>query len=217
MTLAELVLAIFTLDEERALPWVLWRAREVGVRAVVVDGGSTDGTLAVASAFGAPVIRAPRGKGRALRAFLVSEAAGAAEAIAIVDGDATYDVGDLPRLLAAGGDMAVAWRRPVHVGAMPFPRGLGNHAFAWAVRAATGRPSPDPLSGFRVIRRSALQARLPKADGFELELELTLSFLRAGLDVRWVPVDYHPRIGRSKLSPVADGARIARMLLSLRP
>ncbi|MBX6351156.1 MAG: glycosyltransferase family 2 protein [Clostridia bacterium] len=216
MTLADVVLAVFTLDEERALPWVLWRARELGVRAVVVDGGSVDGTLAVASAFGAPVVRAPRGKGRALRAFLASEAS-AGRAVALVDGDATYDVADLPRLVAAGGDMAIAWRRPVGVTAMPFARGVGNRAFAWAVRAATGRACPDPLSGFRVIRRGALAALLPKAEGFELELELTLSFLRAGLDVRWVPVPYHPRIGRSKLRPVADGARIARTLLSLRP
>ena len=52
------LLAVPTLNEEDGLPVALGQARELGVDTVVVDGGSTDGTIAVAERFGVPVVAA---------------------------------------------------------------------------------------------------------------------------------------------------------------
>ncbi len=62
--LSRALLAIPTLNEEDGLPSVLRQARRLGVTTVVVDGGSTDGTLRIAREFDVPVVGVSRGKGR---------------------------------------------------------------------------------------------------------------------------------------------------------
>jgi rSAM/selenodomain-associated transferase 2 len=60
------------LDEERSLPGLLDDLRELSVLVpldiVVADGGSTDGTRAIAAAAGVRAILAPRGRARQLNA-----------------------------------------------------------------------------------------------------------------------------------------------------
>lgn len=56
------------LDEAARLPGMVRRLREEADEVVVVDGGSADGSLAVAEAAGARGLRAPRGRGRQLHA-----------------------------------------------------------------------------------------------------------------------------------------------------
>lgn len=56
-----------TLDEEAALPRLLAAVRAAD-EVIVVDGGSRDGTRAVAAAAGARVLTAPRGRGAQLAA-----------------------------------------------------------------------------------------------------------------------------------------------------
>lgn len=213
--LSRVALAVLTLNEERGLPAVLFAAARLGVTTFVVDGGSTDHTRGVARAFGVPVVEAQPGKGRAWRRFLASGLAGDREYVAMVDGDATYNLLALPQLLATGADMAIAWRR-ARPGAMTLTRAAGNFAMSTLAGWIAGTTCPDLLSGFRVMRREALDRIAFKSEGFELETELTTEFLRLGLRVAWVPVAYERRLGTSKLSPVKDGAAILRALLRAR-
>ena len=102
------------LNEAAALPWVLERL-PAGVRAVVVDNGSTDGSAEVAAGLGAIVVRCePRGYGAACHAGL--EAA-EAEVVAFMDADASLDPRQLVRVtapvLAGRVDLMVGRRRPV--------------------------------------------------------------------------------------------------------
>lgn len=68
MPAAETGLSIIvpTLNEAAALPATLARARRAcpGAQIIVVDGGSTDETIALAGRAGAKVIASPRGRGR---------------------------------------------------------------------------------------------------------------------------------------------------------
>src|SRR5215469_12224665 len=85
------------LDEAEALPWVLGRVPR-GVRPIVVDNGSTDGSAELAAALGATVVREPRrGFGAACHAGLL---AARAPYVAFCDCDASLDPAELPRLLA---------------------------------------------------------------------------------------------------------------------
>lgn len=65
-----------------------------------------------------------------------------------------------------------------------------------------GRRIPDLNSGLRVFRRDAF-ARFLRIipNGFSFTTTITMSFLCNGLSVDFVPVDYHRRVGASKIRP----------------
>jgi glycosyltransferase involved in cell wall biosynthesis len=193
------------LDEAAALPWVLGRLPP-GHRAIVVDNGSTDGSGDVARQLGALVIDEPRrGFGAACAAGL---AAATAPVVAFCDADASLDPAQLPAVtspVAAGiADLVLGARRPTASGAWPLHARLANRYLAHRIRRGTGAPVTD-LGPMRAGSRTGLLA-LGVADrrsGWPLEQVLRAAV--AGWVIREVPVAYHPRIGRSKVTGTARG------------
>jgi glycosyltransferase involved in cell wall biosynthesis len=194
------------LDEAPAIPHVL-ALLPAGLRPIVVDNGSRDGTAEVAAALGATVVHEPRpGYGAAVHAGLL---ACTGEFTAVMDGDGSMDPRDLVRLLVDvaedRADLAVGRRRHTPGSAAWHVR-WGNRAIAWQVRRRLDVPVTD-LAPMRVARRDAL-LRLGVRDrrfGYPLEL-----LCRAGA-ARWRitehDVGYHPRARgtRSKVSGSAAG------------
>ena len=198
-SLEGVLLAVPTLNEEAGLPVVLSQARELGVDTVVVDGGSTDRTTLVAERFGVPVVAASRGKGSAWRDFLTGVPYNNWKYVAMVDGDATYDLSALPRLVSTDADMVVALR--MAVGETPMVRSLGARGLSMLAGLLLRSECPDLLSGFRVMRSESLSAVQITSNQFGLETELTIEYLRRGLRVRWVPVAYGRRSGSRSYGP----------------
>ena len=97
-----IVAVIPALNEAPCIAGVVGKLRNlravVFYRVVVADNGSTDGTGELARRAGAEVVREERrGYGYASRAGVL--AAGDADVIVLLDGDAADDPGDLPRIL----------------------------------------------------------------------------------------------------------------------
>src|SRR5207342_3787428 len=85
------------LNEADALGWILGRMPP-GMRPIVVDNGSTDGSAVIAHEHGARVVAAPqRGYGAACHAGLL---AARAPVVAVMDADATLDPQQLQRVVA---------------------------------------------------------------------------------------------------------------------
>ena len=199
-----MLLTVPTLNEEEGLPLVLAEARRLGVATLVVDGGSTDGTRGVADSYGVPVITVARGKGRGWRDFLSAVPYRDWEYVAMVAGDATYDLSALPRLISPGADMAVGARVSTN-GEAPALRALGARGLSSLAGWVTRARCPDLLSGFRAMHSETLHQLRLSSDRFGLETELTIEYIRRGFRVVWVPVGYGRRSGESKLSPMRDG------------
>jgi GT2 family glycosyltransferase len=103
---AEVVTAIVvTFDSAHALPECLGALRTAGVPAIVVDNASTDGTIAVAGAHGAQVIRNARNEGYG-RANNIGARAASSEFLLIVNPDCIVEQDAVPNLVDA------AWRFP---------------------------------------------------------------------------------------------------------
>lgn len=192
------------LDEAAALPWVLSRMPD-GARAIVVDNGSSDGSRAVAERFGARVIDcADRGYGAACDAGL---SAARADLVAFCDCDASLDPADVLRLAAAvraGADLAVARRRPVRRGAWPLHARLANRELARRVSRHTGVRLHD-VGPLRVARRQALLGLNLSERRCGYPVETIVAAARAGWRIEQVDVDYHPRVGRSKVTGTLRG------------
>ena len=65
----------------------------------------------------------------------------------------------------------------------------------------------------RALRRDMLPVLDLSTTGMEFASEMVIRASKRGLDIREFPIEYHPRGGESKLSPMRDGWRHLRFLL----
>jgi glycosyltransferase involved in cell wall biosynthesis len=192
------------LDEAQALPVVLAQLPD-GVRAIVVDNGSTDGSIDVARDLGAHVVsQSRRGYGAACHRGLEEATA---EFVAFCDCDASFDLADLTRLwdVVAGGGAELVMGRRVAVGsAWPLHARLANRVLSVPISLAAKHRLHD-IGPMRLARRQPL-LDLDLADrrsGYPLETVLKAA--RAGWRIRELEVQYRPRIGKSKVTGTVRG------------
>lgn len=193
------------LNEAAALPAVL-RSLPAGARAIVVDNGSTDGSAEIARAAGALVAEAHRrGYGAAVHAGLC---AATAPVVAFCDADGSFDLTQLERVAGpvhrGESDLVFGRRRVVSATAWPLHARFANTVLLANVRRRTGLSLRD-LGPFRAGRRDQLLALGMEDRRSGYPLELLLRAWRRGLRIEEVDVDYHPRLGRSKVTGTLRG------------
>jgi hypothetical protein len=189
---------------------------------LVVDNGSTDDSVAVATAAGARLVLEPRrGYGSA---YLAGFAAAAGRFVVMGDSDDSYDFTELGALvgplLAGEADYVLGSRFSGEIlpGAMSWShRHLGNPVLTGLLNWMFGLDSSDAHSGMRAFTRDAYLRMGLRCEGMELASELVVAAARTSLRVQEVPITYHPRVGDSKLNGLRDGWRHLRFMFLLAP
>lgn len=210
-------------NEEAAVTTVIrdLRAAVPGMRIVVYDNRSTDGTVQAARAAGAEVRYEQRkGKGNVVRrAFSDLDA----DVYVLVDGDDTYDSKAtahlIETLLSGPYDHVLGVRRETRAEGSSYRAGhaAGNRAFNRVTSAVFGEPVTDMLSGFRVFSRRFVKSFPADSREFEIETELTVHAAHLRVPQIEVPVGFkdRPEGGESKLRTYRDGSKILGLLLTL--
>lgn len=190
---------------------------------LVLDDGSTDETAERARSVGAEVVRheVNRGKGAALVSGMRRlKDLGFTHALSM-DADRQHLGSEIPKLVAAAREdpraLVVGARTTAGkpVAAMNL---LANRVANLAVRMAAGIAVDDTQSGFRVYPIAATLALPTSGPRFEYESGILVRAARAGIPLRWVPVDvYYPPIAErlSHYRKVLDTLRIVREMLPL--
>ena len=186
---------------------------------IVVDNRSTDGSGDLARAAGATVIHEARpGYGSA---YLAGLAAARGDYIVMIDADLTYDFREIPNFvkeLDAGAELVVGNRMAgVQPGAMPWLSRIGNPILSGFLNALHRTKIGDAHCGMRAVRRTALPVLNLRTVGMEFASEMVIRATRENLDVREIPIELHPRVGESKLSPFRDGWRHLRLIVVYNP
>ena len=182
-----------------------------GIKVIVVDDGSTDGTADVALRKGADIVishRRNRGLGAALRTGLAAANGLNARAAVYLDADGEYPPCHIPDLL-----------EPIENGEADYVLGsrymssrearqrqsavrlMGNVVFTALLSVAAGRRITDGQTGFRAFSRRALECAEIIHD-YNYAQVLTLDLLKKGMRMREVPISYRLRTNGSSFISV---------------
>ena len=216
------------LNEEEGVPQVLAKLpreyfleRGYDTEVLVVDGHSTDRTLEIAAEMGAICLRQPHyGKGDAVRHGM-KHAKG--KYLFMLDADDTYPPKHLSTMLPILEDnkadivMGSRLNGHMHPGSMPKINKIGNHTITSFANLlfSNGHKITDLCTGMWGFNKSALDTLTPQlnAHGFAIEAEMYAKSRKQGIRVAEIPIEYHRRLGPTKLTSFGDGARIMMKLL----
>ena len=182
---------------------------------IVVDDGSRDDTASQAQKAGASVVRHPynKGNGAAVKSG-IRRATG--QYVLIVDGDGQHRPDDAKRLIAQLGEYDLVVGARSRATQATQARRFGNGALNWFASYLTGREIPDLTSGFRAARREYLREFLHLLpNGFSTPTTTTLTFIKAGYNVLFEPIEARQRVGHSKIRFARDGAKFFMIILKI--
>jgi glycosyltransferase involved in cell wall biosynthesis len=183
---------------------------------VVVNDGSSDKTSEIARTLPVTLIEHEqnRGYGAALKSGLQRARH---DYIVIADADGTYPLEDLPRLAAdaPSHDMVVGARTGAIVHIPPLRR-PGKWIITRLAEYLSGQKIPDLNSGFRIFRKDvALQFLSLYPDGFSFTTTITLALLTNFRRVKFVPINYHRRVGKSSIHPIRDFTNFTILIIRI--
>jgi glycosyltransferase involved in cell wall biosynthesis len=210
-----------TLNEADNLRWLLPRLSSVD-EVVIVDGQSSDGTAEIARLLrpdATIIVEPPTGKGTAMRTGM---AAATSEVLIMLDADGSMDPAEFDAFLAllCRGFDFVKGSRYACGGGSDDLTGLRSVGNKWLTRLANGLYRggwSDLCYGYVGIRRSAVDRLALKSTGFEIETEMCVNAVRAGLKMAEVAShESNRRYGESNLNTFRDGWRVLRTMVRLR-
>jgi len=183
---------------------------------IAVDDASTDNTFELAKETGVKVLRHSKNKG-----YGASIKTGMKNAqydiIVTTDADKTYQNEKIPEMLeiflSDNCDMVVGARTHTDVN-IPKIRRPAKWFITKLANFLTGMKIPDLNSGLRVMKKSVVQKYLRiLPDGFSFSSTITLAMLCNGFYVKYLPINYYKRQGKSKIRPLRDTINFVQLII----
>lgn len=205
-----LVIQIPCFNEEKTLPLTVNELpKEVEgferVEVVVIDDGSTDGTVEKAKSLGIQHIIEHgynRGLAKAYVSGLEYSLALGADVIVNTDADNQYDAGCIAALVAPitcnSADLVVGARPIVSIEHFSRLKKFLQRFGSWVVRFASGTDVEDAASGFRAISRAGAQI-IEVHSRYSYTMETLIQAGREGMRVISVPVSVNAQTRESRL------------------
>lgn len=198
------------------------RARRYCNNVIVVDDGSTDGSVEALAGLDITLLRNEQNRGKAdslWRGFQQALAMGAA-AVITLDADGQHTPEEIPSFITGAlhdpDAFLIGTRRSMQRKCSRW-RYLANRVADFWISWAAGRSIEDSQSGFRLYPTRLLRTVTLKhglKQSFVFESEVLIEAGRGGVQCLHIPVTVTPRTGPrpSHFRPVWDIARIARMV-----
>ena len=207
-------------NEARTIGSVLEQASTIGMDLLVVDDGSTDGTIDILR--GAPGItllvhEVNRGKGAAIRTAIACALDRGYDGALFLDADGQH----LPQeghrfveeFVQSGADLIVGSRMADTAG-MPSIRRFSNWFSSTIISLLAGTRVTDSQSGYRLLSAALLERlRVAGGVGFDFESEMIIDAARAGLVYREVPISCIYGDETSHYHPVKDTLQFLGLVL----
>lgn len=142
------------------------------------------------------------------------------DVVIMMDGDNTYDAYEIPMLI----DPIVNGRADVCLGnrfarmeqgAMNARNRFGNKMITSVINGLYRLKLKDSQTGFRALRKSALDALDLDEDGMPFASEMIIDARKKSMRIVEVPITYRQRIGEAKLKAYKDGSLIFSLIIRM--
>ncbi|MDD5436535.1 MAG: glycosyltransferase family 2 protein [Candidatus Omnitrophica bacterium] len=207
-------------NEARAIGGIVREVRALGMRAYVIDDGSSDNTGKIAGSEGAVVITNEKnmGKGAALREGFKNVLKEGYDAVVVMDGDNQHEVKSIPDFVKAmettNADIVIG-NRMSDTGNMPYVRRKTNRIMSYFISRRCGQYIPDTQCGFRLIKRRVLEEVRLDSSNFEIESELIIKASHKGFKIGAVPIRAVYQDEKSRINPIVDTLRFIAMIIKM--
>jgi glycosyltransferase involved in cell wall biosynthesis len=140
--------------------------------------------------------------------------------VVMMDGDNTYDAYEIPMLIdpIMNGrvDICLGNRfARMEQGAMNARNKLGNRVITTVINLLYNLRLKDSQTGFRAIRKTALDALEMTDEGMPFASEMLIDARKKSMNIAEVPITYRQRIGDAKLKAYKDGSLILSLIIRM--
>ena len=188
---------------------------------IIISDSSSDKSAEIAKKMGVKVVKHNLvGYGNA---YLQGLKHAKGKYIIMGDADNTYNFLEIPRFvreLDKGYDLVIGSRLAgkIEKRAMPFShRHLGTPVMNFLLWLFFRKKTSDCNSGFRAIKKEALDKLNLRTGGMEFASEMIIKAAKKNLKIKEIPITYSQRIGPSKLNTLNDGWKHLRFMLLYSP
>lgn len=207
-----------TYNESRAIADLINQIAKLGLEVIIIDDGSTDDTLKIATACGAKILANQRnmGKGASLIKGYNFALAHGFDAVISMDGDGQHSPDDLlvfiQKARTSQSALIVGNRMGLTKG-MPVLRVITNFLMSKFISLIVKQHIPDTQCGFRLIKKELLARIDLSTSKYETESEVLIKAAHLGFKIESIPVETIYAGGKSKINPFVDTLRFLRFMV----
>ena len=204
----KVLISIPAYNEEKSIGAVIDEIQSVMKRTkyqyaiAVIDDGSKDKTVEIATRRGAQVVVHPinQGLAEAFRTEIKNFLASKHDIFVHIDADGQYKAEDIPKLVEEvrkGYDLVLGDRFSGGIEEMPFMKKFGNRAFSKVISNILKYKVNDCQTGFRAFNRKT--AQIPIRSTHTYTQEQIIKAVKEKLKIKEVPTYFRRREGESRL------------------
>lgn len=184
------------------------------IEVIVIDDGSSDKTGEIASKFADKVITHKRNKGYGA-AIKTGVRNTDAEYVLIMDSDGQHNPDDIEKLLEHYEEYEMVVGARTTDSQLLAHRQPGKKILSTVANILSNYEIPDLNSGFRIIKKSIIEEFIHiLPNGFSLSTTISIAALKAGYDVKYVPITTKARVGRkSSVKFFRDGFNTLMLII----
>jgi glycosyltransferase involved in cell wall biosynthesis len=207
-----------TYNESRAIADLINQVSRLGLEVIIIDDGSADDTVKIATACGAKVLANLRnmGKGASLiKGYNFALKCGF-DAVISMDGDGQHSCDDILSFIQkakTSQSALIVGNRMGMIKGMPVLRVVTNFLMSKFISLIVKQSIPDTQCGFRLVKRELLTRIDLSTSKYETESEVLIKAAHLGFKIESIPVEtiYHGQ--KSQINPLVDTLRFMRFMI----
>ncbi|MDP2928015.1 MAG: glycosyltransferase family 2 protein [Candidatus Omnitrophota bacterium] len=207
-----------TYNESRAIANLINQITKLGLEVIIIDDGSADDTVKIATACGAKVLVNLKnmGKGASLIKGYNFALQRDFDAVISMDGDGQHSPDDLLAFIhkaQTSQSALIVGNRMGMTKGMPVLRVITNFLMSKFISLIVKQNIPDTQCGFRLVKKELLAKIDLSTSKYETESEVLIKAAHLGFKIESIPVKTIYSGQKSQINPLVDTLRFLRFMI----